>query len=141
VLHDSRVICEYLNAEGHGKLIPPEGPARWNVLMEQSLADGISDAAVLGRYETVLRPEALRWSEWSAGQMEKVNSGLDALESRAAGFGDRVDLGTIAFACTLGYLDYRYASLDWRATRPQAAAWYERFAKRPSMVATQLPAA
>jgi glutathione S-transferase len=45
-LYDSRVICEHLDALGDGALIPKQGPARWHVLTEQSLADGITDAAV-----------------------------------------------------------------------------------------------
>ena len=137
VLYDSRVICEYLNALGDGHLLPREGKARWSVLAEQSLADGICDAAVLTRYETFARPEPLRWNEWIAGQLEKVNSGLDLIEERAAGFADRVDLGTIAFGCALGYLDFRFASLAWRDNRPHAAAWFERFGERRSMVDTR----
>jgi glutathione S-transferase len=137
VLYDSRVICEYLNALGDGHLIPRDGKARFGVLVEQALADGVMDAAVLARYETFARPEALRWKDWTGGQLEKVNSGLDLLESRAAGFGDRADLGAIAFGCMLGYLDFRFASLGWRDGRPQAAAWFERFGARDSMMATR----
>ncbi len=137
VLYDSRVICEYLNGLGNGRLLPREGSARFGVLVEQSLADGICDAAVLTRYETFARPEPLRWKEWIGGQLEKVNSGLDLIEARAAHFGDRVDLGTIAFGCALGYLDFRFASLGWREARPSAAAWFERFGARDSMVATR----
>ena len=137
VLYDSRVICEYLNALGDGHLLPREGNARWSVLTEQSLADGICDAAVLTRYETFARPEPLRWNEWIAGQLEKVTSGLDLIEERADGFADRVDLGTIAFGCALGYLDFRFASLAWRDNRPHAAAWFERFGERPSMIDTR----
>ena len=90
------------------------------------------DAAVLTRYETFARPEALRWKDWIAGQLEKVTSGLDALESRAADFGDRVDLGTIAFGCMLGYLDFRFsvARLARRASecrRVVRAVWRARF--------------
>jgi len=140
-LHDSRVICEYLNALGRGNLIPRDGPARWAVLVEQSLADGLMDAAVLARYETALRPEPLRWNDWLDGQLAKVGSALDALDARAAAFGDRVDLGTIAFGCALGYLDFRFAALGWRNTRPNAAAWFERFGARKSMVATRPPPA
>ena len=136
-LYDSRVICEYLNALGKGNLIPQPGPARWSVLAEQSLADGIMDAAVLARYESVLRPEALRWSDWTTGQLEKVASGLGEIERRAAVFGDRIDLGTIAVGCALGYLDFRYASLVWRERHPNAASWFERFGARESMVATR----
>ena len=136
-LYDSRVICEFLNTLGNGRLDPKEGAARWRTLVEQSLADGIMDAAVLVRYETVMRPEALRWNDWTTGQMEKVTSGLEALDARAAGFGQRVDFGTIAFGCALGYLDFRFASLNWRDRHPNAAAWFQWFAARESMVATK----
>src|SRR5271168_569719 len=47
VLYDSRVICEYLNSLGDGRLLPARGAARWQVLVDQSLADGMMDAAVL----------------------------------------------------------------------------------------------
>jgi len=141
VLYDSRVICEYLNAMGDGHLIPREGDARWRVLVEQSLADGIMDAAVLARYETASRPEPLRWNDWTAGQLDKVSCALDELERCVAGFDDRVDLGAIAFGCALGYLDYRFAALGWRSARPQTTAWFQRFGERPSMVATRPPPA
>ncbi len=137
VLYDSRVICEYLNILGDGNLVPRAGEARWTVLSAQALADGVMDAAVLTRYETFARPEAFRWQDWITGQLEKVTSGLDALESRAADFGDRVNLGTIAFGCMLGYLDFRFASFGWRDGRPKASAWFEWFGARDSMVATR----
>ncbi len=137
VLYDSRVICEYLNSLGDGSLIPRNATERLRVLTQQSLADGVMDAGVLTRYETFARPEALRWNDWVTGQLAKVNSGLDALEGEAADFGDRVDLGTIAFACALGYLDFRFGSLGWRDARPNTAAWFEWFHGRDSMVATR----
>jgi glutathione S-transferase len=137
VLYDSRVICEYLDAQGGGTLLPKAGAARWRVLVEQSLADGILDAALLARYENAVRPEALRWSDWTAGQLDKVGCGLADLDARAAAFGDRVDVGTIAFGCALGYLDFRFPSLAWRDGRPHAAAWFERFGARDAMVATK----
>jgi glutathione S-transferase len=138
-VYDSPVIAEYLNALGAGNLIPRDGPARWNVLTEQALADGMLDAAVLARYEVALRPENLRWNDWIKGQQDKIVLGLDELERRAAGFVDRVDLGTISFACMLGYIDFRFAHLGWRNGRPKTAAWLEKFAKRESMVKTPPP--
>ena len=141
VLFDSRVICEYLNDLAGGDLLPRPGPARWRTLVEQSLADGICDAAVLARYETAMRPEGLRWPDWIAGQLAKIAGGLAELEARAAGFGDRVDLGTIALSCALGYLDYRFASLAWRDKHPNTAAWFAWFGGRDSMVATRPPPA
>ena len=141
VLYDSRVIVEYLDVLGNGKLIPRNGAARWSVLTEHSLADGVLNAALLTRYEGALRPEELRWREWTAAQLDKVACGLDALETRAARFDERVDLATIAFGCALGYLDFRFATLGWRDMHPNAAAWFARFGERGSMVATRPPSA
>jgi glutathione S-transferase len=140
-LYDSRVICEYLNGLGDGHLLAATGAARWAALTLQALADGIMDAAVLTRYETAVRPENLRWSAWVDGQLAKVHSGLEELERQAQGFGERVDIGTIALGCALGYLDFRYAALAWRERHPATAAWFERFAQRKSMQLTAPPTA
>nr|BFE93509.1 hypothetical protein GCM10020185_40450 [Pseudomonas brassicacearum subsp. brassicacearum] len=57
VIHDSRVILDYLDHQHVGNpLIPRDGAARWRRLTLASLADGIMDAAVMIRYETALRP-------------------------------------------------------------------------------------
>lgn len=141
VLYDSRVICDYLNALADGPLIPPQGPARWRVLVDQALADGVMDAAVLVRYESAARPEKLRWNDWITGQLEKVTCGLAELERRARDLAGRVDAGTIAVGCTLGYLDFRFASLEWRDKCPDTAVWFEQFGKRESMAATRPPPA
>jgi len=135
-LYDSRVICDYLNTLAGGEIIPG-GDARYAALREEALADGVTDAALLTRYETFARPEALRWAEWIAGQLDKVACGLASLEPRASDFGDRVDIGTIAWACSLGYLDFRFASLAWRDRHPNAAAWFEWFGGRESMTTTR----
>jgi glutathione S-transferase len=139
VLYDSRVICEYLDATHSGALFPADGTERWARLTELALADGMTAAALLARYETMLRPEALRWNDWTEGQLAKVRTGLEWLETAAPSFGDRVDIGTIAFGCTLGYMDFRFPSVDWRAEAPNTAKWFETFNQRPSMQAT-LPA-
>ena len=141
VLADSRVICEYLDALGQGSLFPKEGPARWTALSEQSTADGLLDAALLIRYELTARSESERSAAWIAGQEAKIASVLAAFERAAPGLGTRVDIGTIAIACALGYLDLRFADLGWRAGHPALDAWFAPFAERPSMVATRPPAA
>jgi len=135
-LFDSRVICEYLDAAHGGRLFPASGAERWARLTELSLADGMTAAALLARYENVLRPEPLRWAEWTGGQLDKVRTGLEWLETAAPDFGARVDIGTIAFGCALGYVDFRFPELDWRAAAPNSAKWFDAFSQRASMQAT-----
>ena len=80
-LFDSRVICEFLDSLNEGdKLLPASGMDRYNVLVTQSLGDGIMDAAVSSRYEIALRPEDKQWQGWIDAQMEKVTRALDTLE-------------------------------------------------------------
>jgi len=142
LLFDSAVIVEYLDAlAGGGKVIPAGGADRWRVKRTEALADGMSDAAILVRYETFLRPAEKRWPEWIAGQQQKVNQALEALEGQAWVFDDKVDAGKIAVGCGLGYLDIRFPELGWRKKCETLARWYDGFAKRPSMEATKPPAA
>jgi len=139
-LYDSRVICEYIDALGGGGLFPT-GAARWPALVRQSEADGLLDAALLARYEAAARPAEFRWAAWTDGQMRKITRTLDHFEANIAAIDGVVDIGTISVGCGLGYLDFRFADLGWRPSRPKLADWYARFGERPSMVATRPPAA
>ncbi|MDR3525056.1 MAG: glutathione S-transferase [Acetobacteraceae bacterium] len=134
-LYDSRVICEYIDA-AHGGSLFGSGAARWRNLVDQSVGDGILDAALLIRYENLARPAELKCVDWEIGQYGKINSALDLLEGRAAALADRMDIGTITIGSALGYLDFRFAEFDWRTAHPALAAWFAGFASHPSMVAT-----
>lgn len=134
-LYDSAVICEYLDAlAGGGRIFPAPGPARWTALRRQALADGLTDATVLVRYETAVRPGTLRWQEWIEGQFLKVRTALDALEQET--LAGPFDIGLISVACALGYLDFRFPDERWRETRPRLAAWYAAAGERPSLAST-----
>jgi glutathione S-transferase len=137
-IYDSRVICEYLDSIGDAPpLHPVPGPDRWHALVLQSAADEMVDAALLARYEVAARPEPLRWSEWSAGQVTKILSTTDDFEARWIDhLRGHLDVGVVATACALGYLDFRFPEINWRSGRSGLAAWYADFAARPSMVAT-----
>ncbi|MDJ0741370.1 MAG: glutathione S-transferase N-terminal domain-containing protein [Gammaproteobacteria bacterium] len=140
-LYDSPVICDYLDRQHDGPtMIPTDGAARWQVLRDQALADGILDCAVLVFVELGKRPEDKRWDWWLDVKRRAITRALDLLEREVGRYGGRIDLGTISVAVALGYLDLRGAVGDWRDARPQLAAWYARFAARPSMVATAPPA-
>lgn len=140
-LYDSRVICDYLDRQHTGpKMIPDDAPARWVVLREQALADGILDSAVLVFVETVKRPQEKRWDWWLELKQRAIMRSLDLLEQRLDEFAGRVDLGTISTAVALAYLDLRGAVGEWRDGRPRLSAWFAEFARRPSMIATAPPA-
>jgi len=117
-------------------MFPPAGSARWTALRQQAEGDGLLDAAVLTRYELVLRPEPLRWPEWVAGQKAKVAAVLDDLERDAASLAGELTIGGITIACALGYLDFRFADDAWRTGRPRLAAWFAEVSTRESLRAT-----
>lgn len=135
LLFDSRVICEYLDDLAEGSLFP-HGSERWQVLTEQTLGDGLLDAALLARYESTCRSDEIRSAEWIGGQMKKIAAALDQMEKTTRVFGNRVSIGSLTIACALGYLDFRFAAYGWRTSRPALAAWYEQFAKRRSIQET-----
>ncbi|MBP6019309.1 MAG: glutathione S-transferase [Burkholderiaceae bacterium] len=139
-LFDSVVICQYLDTlHLQPRLHPTEPLPLARALCLQSLADGILDAGVLLRYETVLRPAALRWTDWEQGQWSKILSSLNTLSATGLpSLQDSLNIGVIAVGCALGYLDFRFPQFDWRNNHPGLAHWYLAFEQRPSMQATQL---
>lgn len=138
-LYDSRVICEFLDAGHPGeRLFPAEGAQRWKTLTLFALAQGLLDAALLARYETAMRPEALRWDDWSTGQLAKIDSSVAELEANWIGhLTSRFDIGCIGVACALGYLDFRFGERDWRTAAPKLAAWFAEVSERPSLKETR----
>lgn len=135
-LFDSPVICEYLNDRGGGKFFPVisiwrQDKRRWKTGILHALGDGICDAAVARIMESRQpQPNQAQMDH----QMLAVEHGLDALER--VSFAEVPTIGEIAVACALGYLDFRLPDLDWRAKRPKLAAWYEKMAATPAMLAT-----
>jgi glutathione S-transferase len=133
-LYDSPVICEYLDSIGDApRLFPAVGPARWRALKLQAMADGILDAAVPCRGELAKPKEGAR-DALIARYKAAMGRTVDALEADLPGSG--LDIGTIAVACALGYLDFRYGAEPWRPVHPKLAAWYDAFAKNGAIAAT-----
>lgn len=138
VLYDSVVICELLDSLHDGpKLFPSEPPARWTALRRHALGDGMLEVMILWRNERE-RPDAARSEKHVAAFQTKVDKALDLLEREAADLvPTTLDIGDIAIASALSYLDFRFADHDWRAARPRLAAWYAAISARPSMSATE----
>ena len=138
-LFDSRVIVEYLDTLSPvGKLIPATGRERAEVKTWEALADGLLDAAILARLEATWpgRKDSERSPAWIERQMKKIHDSLAAMERALAQrpycVGNHLSLADIAVGSALGYLDFRFAQIDWRSTHPQLGALQERLMQRQS---------
>ncbi len=141
---DSRVIVEYLDTMTPlAKLIPANGRERVEVRTWEALADGMLDAAILVRLEQTQRPPEQQSQKWIDRQLSKVHAGLAAMSNGLADKpwcnGHAYTLADIAVGCTLGYLDFRFAQIDWRTQYPNLARLYEKLAARQSFMDTAPP--
>ena len=146
-IFDSRVIVEYLDTLSPvGKLIPTTGRERTEVKTWEALADGLMDAAILARLEATWphREAQQRSGLWIEHQMKKVHGALKAM---AHGLGDKaychgihLSLADVAVGCALGYLDFRFPELGWRAAYPNLAKLADKLAQRQSFIDTRPPA-
>ena len=135
-MYDSRVICRFLNERADADLYGT--PAnQWEILTLEATADGILDAAVLMVYEGRVRPEEMRFPAWVEGQWAKVTRALAHIEATQMDLlSGPLNIGTIATACALAYLDFRHPDRDWRADHATLDTWLTNFSKRPSFQAT-----
>ena len=136
-IFDSGVICAYLDQLHAGpKLIPQDAKERISALRLQALADGLSDAGILARWESVRRPQALRHKPFLDGQLAKLTTGYDFIEKTVTLY-DRLTIGQISLATSLSWLEFRKLP-SFRKNHPKLAAWYDAFSQRNSMMATTL---
>jgi len=138
-LFDSPVICEYLDSlSDQNPLLPASGEDRWQVLRLIAFADGITDAAYLSTMERRRPEDEQSDTVWQA-QRDKIVRGLDVLEASPPAGDGTVNMGTLALAATLGYIDLRHGDLNWRENRPALTAWLETLSKRDSFQQTIPP--
>lgn len=136
-LFDSDVICAYFDTLHAGrKLIPEDGEPRWHALRLQAVAQGLADAGIALRWETVRRPESLRYPPLRDGYLQKLAATYDWLEQNLDSEAP-VHIGHVALATCLSWLEFREFR-SFRGNRPRLTAWYESFSARPSMRATPL---
>jgi glutathione S-transferase len=110
----SSLIVEYLDSLGTAPKLIPEGDARWAAKRWEAIADGILDAAVQVRIEQMLRPKDMHYAPEIQRQFDKVERALEVLEAECDQFKNNWHIGSIAIACTLSWLDLRFAPLKWR---------------------------
>ena len=136
ILYDSRVIAEYLdNLHDGEKLIPLPGGNRWDVLRLQALGDAIGDAAVMVGMEYGRSEDCIR-EPFAANHLRKITRSTQMLEDDMDILIGPLNVGHIAVACGLGYVDFRLVDFNWREDRPNLATWANEFSMRPSMQET-----
>ena len=143
-LFDSRVIVEYLDTLSPvGKLIPAVGRERAEVKTWEALADGVLDALILARLEANWpgRQKEQRSRVWIDRQLDKAQVSLKAMSQGLADkpycAGIYLSLADIAVGCALGYLDFRFADIDWRSNHPNLAKLQDKLMQRQSFVDTR----
>ena len=138
---DSRVIVEYLDTLSPvGKLINGSGRERAEIKTWEALADGVMDAAILARMESIWggRSEAQRSQAWIDRQLAKIDTSLQAMSRGLADkphcAGLHLSLADIAVGCALGYLDFRYPQIDWRTPHPNLHKLFDKLMQRQSFI-------
>jgi len=134
VLFDSVVICEYLNTMGHGDIFPEMDFEKWQALRWHALGNGLLDALILWRNEREREyPLAALLSAFEI----KFNACLNLLDAEVPALTlSRFNIGTLTLGCALGYADYRFENLSWKAQHPELADWYKQLSERASFQAS-----
>ena len=143
-IFDSRVIVEYLDTLSPvGKLIPSQSRERVEVKTWEALADGMSDAGILARMESVWteRCAEQRSQAWIDRQMGKVDASLKAMARGLAEkpycSGIHFSLSDISVGCALGWLEFRFPELAWRSNHPNLAKLQDKLMQRQSFIDTK----
>ncbi len=134
-LVDSPVICQYLDGlKPKPRLIPKDPKNRFDVLKIEAIADGIMDAAVLAFMEKSRHGENFH-KEFFANQEKAIVRSFEYLLKQKKILSD-FNLGSIAAACAIGYVNLRLGHLNPKENLPQLAKWFDAFSLRPSMQQT-----
>ncbi|KQQ14143.1 hypothetical protein ASF53_09950 [Methylobacterium sp. Leaf123] len=130
-LFDSPVIARYLDTLSGHTLIP-SAPRTWDTLRREALGDSLAEA-VIRRFVDRLGPHDDRLERVVARQEAAITAILDGLEAAPDWMRAPTDLGHLAIACALDYLDGRSPDLEWNAQRRLLAAWFYDFRENSSM--------
>ena len=134
-IFDSRVITRYLDEFAGSNLYPKE--KIYDILTLEALADGIMESAVSITYESKLRPDNEQSPSWMEAQWSKVLHAVKALdEGEFKAMDGDMNMGQIAVACALGYLDFRHDARQWRSGHSNLASWNDKMMNFPALIKT-----
>lgn len=130
---DSGCIALYLDQTGQGPTLFPSGAA---VLIKYGLGRSLIDVAfgvtIERRYAPLQQPSVLI-ERWLAAIGRTISVIEDKVDSRSHA---EPDVGDLAIAVGLAYVDFRLKEVAWRASAPRLAAWFDAIAARPSLRTT-----
>jgi len=130
---NSPYIVEHLLALAGQNRTGEEYMARLGV---QALADGVMDAAVALRLESV-RPDAEQSAMWRKRWYDAIDRGLDMLEASVIeNLSEGWKLDSISVACMLDYLCFRLPEVDWKSSHPKSAAWFANISEKQDIIDT-----
>ena len=146
-LYDSRVIVEFLDSVSPiSRLIPDDMRDRVAVRRWEALADGVLDAGLLVRYESMREKKEQQSPEWVGKQLARMHRGMVQMQSELEGkswcHNGRYSLADIAVGCCLGWLDFRKpGGVDWHGKYPALTQHYKKLLERAPFAETvpQLP--
>ena len=132
---DSACICLFLDETGRGATLFPRGiPALAKYGLGRSLIDAAFGVTIERRYAHPQGPAILaeRWlaAVWRTIAVLAQNRG--ALYARG-----QPDVGDLAIAVGLAYVDFRLQEVRWRESAPALAGWLDEFGERPSLRVTR----
>ena len=134
-IFDSRVITRYLDDFAGSNLYPRD--KIYDILTLEALADGIMESAVSITYESKLRPQNEQSPSWMEAQWSKVLHAVKALDDgQFKAMDSEMNMGQIAVACALGYLDFRHDARKWRSGYSNLASWNDKMMKLPALIKT-----
>ena len=134
-IFDSRVITRYLDDFAGSNLYPQD--KIYDILTLEALADGIMESAVSITYESKLRPQNEQSPSWMEAQWSKVLHAIKALDDgQFQAMDSEMNMGQIAVACALGYLDFRHNARQWRSGHSDLASWNDKMMKLPAIIKT-----
>ncbi|MBU6339105.1 MAG: glutathione S-transferase N-terminal domain-containing protein [Rickettsiales bacterium] len=136
-IFDSPVICQYLDEIGKGKkLIPALGVERYRVLKIEAAADSVMDSCVAIFFEG-LRPEEQRSEAIVERHVGSINRVLEYFNNNIKEITGELNLGMIALASGLGYINLRFREqINFEVKYPALKNWYEGMQKHQSISET-----
>jgi glutathione S-transferase len=133
-LLESGCICDYLDRVGAAPvLLPWDIHARLATVRKYGLGRGLIDVAFGAVIQKRYAPggEVVLINRWRAA----VSRTIAALEKDQT-LGTSPDMGDLAIAVALSYIDFRLGDIKWRASAPRLSRWFDTIAARPSMKET-----